>query len=350
MRQSRCWTRFRAGSVAAALALAVAASAQAPQPPSLVSATVRQSGQDVVARLTFSGPVPAVDEAHRVCVMFRTGRVCLHGRGSRVAQRRHGAWVVVGHPRVRRDGNDVVMRAGAAHLRVQLGRTVRWTASSAWSAPAQTLMGTLHTHRFRLLATGDSMIQVVDAFLRDRLAPRRVINEAHVSTGLSKPKSFGIDWVRHAAAQARSIHPDATVVWIGPNEGFPIAGAACCGRAWVKGYVARARAMMRSYRRGGRAFVYWLTLPIPRSGALAHVLRAVNTAIVRAAGTAGAGVHVIDMRKVFTPHGHFQQTACYRGRCFSARQPDGVHLSDAGARVAADIIARRLHADRAIRG
>jgi lysophospholipase L1-like esterase len=55
------------------------------------------------------------------------------------------------------------------------------------------------------------------------------------------------------------------------------------------------------------------------------------------------------MRKVFTPHNRFQQTACYRGRCFSARQPDGVHLSNAGARVAADIIARRLRADRAIR-
>jgi hypothetical protein len=137
-------------------------------------------------------------------------------------------------------------------------------------------------------------------------------------------------------------------VFIGPNEGFPIAGVNCCGAAWIKGYAERARAMMRSYRRGGRAFVYWLTLPTPRGAALAHVLRAVNTAILRAARHAGSGVHVIDMRKVFTPHGHFQQTACYRGRCFSARQPDGVHLSTTGARVAADIVARRLRSDRAI--
>jgi hypothetical protein len=156
--------------------------------------------------------------------------------------------------------------------------------------------------------------------------------------------------VRHAAAQARNDHPDATVVWIGPNEGFPIAGVRCCGPAWIKGYAARARAMMRSYRRGGHAFVYWLTLPISRSRALARVLRAVNTAIVRAARTAGPGAHVIDMRRVFTPHNRFQQTACYRGRCFDARQPDGVHLSTAGARVAADVIARRLRADGAIRG
>ena len=36
------------------------------------------------------------------------------------------------------------------------------------------------------------------------------------------------------------------------------------------------------------------------------------------------------MRRVFTPHDRFQQRACYRGRCFDARQPDGVHLSIEG--------------------
>jgi hypothetical protein len=332
----------------------------APPPPVLTGALVRQAGEDVVARLTFSAPLPAADAnaGHRVCVTFRAGRVCLHGEGARVAQHRHGTWAIVGRARVRRTGDDVVVRAAARKLRVRLGRTVQWTASSTWDAPEQAIGGTLRTKRLftprrhlRLLATGDSMIQVVDGMLRSRLAPRHhVISEAHVSTGISKAGVFGINWVKHAAAQARSIHPDATVVWIGPNEGFPIDGVRCCGAAWVKGYAARARAMMRSYRRGGRALVYWLTLPIPRSRALAHVMRAVNRAIRGAARGAGPGVHVIDMRKVFTPHNRFQQTACYRGHCFSARQPDGVHLSIAGSRVAADIIARRLHADGAIRG
>jgi hypothetical protein len=344
--------RSRLTAVAAALALAVPAAAQAPPPLSLTAATVRQSGESVVARLTFSAPVPPADAnaGHRVCVTFAARRACLHGQGARVAQRHHGAWQIFAHARVRRDGDAVVVRAPAAKLRVALGRTVRWTASSTWDASEETLTGTLRTHRFQLLATGDSMIQVVDSFLRARLPRRHVISEAHISTGISKAGSFGLDWVRHAAAQANDIHPDATVVFIGPNEGFPIAGVNCCGADWIKGYAARARAMMRSYRRGGRAFVYWLTLPIPRGAALAHVLRAVNKAIVRAARHAGSGVHVIDVRKIFTPHGHFQQTACYRGRCFAARQPDGVHLSTTGARIAADIIARRLRADRAVSG
>ena len=322
----------------------IAATAQAPPPPPLTAAVVQQVGEDVVARLSFGAPP---DPEAAACVTFRARRECLRDRRVRVSQRRRGAWTVVGHAQLRIQGNDVVIRTSAAKLQVRLGAHARWTAKAGQTA----IRGRLRTHRFRLLATGDSMIQLTDDMLRDRMGPRRrVINEAHVSTGLSKAGIFGLNWVHHAAAQARSIHPDATVVWIGPNEGFPIDGASCCAAAWVRGYAARARSMMRSYRRGGRAAVYWLTLPIPRSDKLARVMRAVNRAILRAARDAGSGAHVIDMRKVFTPHNRFQQRACYRGRCFDARQPDGVHLSLSGSRVAADIIARRLHADRVIRG
>jgi hypothetical protein len=334
----------------------VIAAAAAP-PPVLTAAVVRQAKGDVVTRLTFDQALPAADAnaGHRVCVTFKTSRACLHGMGARVARLRHGTWVLTGTARVSRSGPVVTLRVRASKLRLPANARVAWTATSSWDGADETLVGSLRTKRLprahiRILATGDSMIQVVDSFLAERLPSHRVIGEAHVSTGLSKAGFFGLNWVRHAAAQARSIHPDATVVWIGPNEGFPINGINCCSRAWIRAYAQRARAMMRSYRRGGRALVYWLTLPIPRSGALAHVLRAVNRAIFVAARGAGSGVHVIDMRKVFTPHNRFQQTACYRGRCFSARQPDGVHLSNPGARVAADIIARRLRADRAIRG
>jgi lysophospholipase L1-like esterase len=347
-------------ALSAAVLLAIPAAAQAPPPPALTGATVRQNGEDVVARLAFSAPLPSADAAagHRVCVTFRSGRAFLHGMGARVARRRHGTWVLVGPARARREGDAVVVRAPARSLRVALGRSVRWTAASDWDGARQTLTGTLRTWRLvpfapkrhlRLLATGDSMIQVVDGMLRARLPHHHVISEAHISSGISKPGSFGIDWVRHAGAQARAIHPDATVMFLGPNEGFPIGGVSCCGRAWIARYAGRAETMMRAYRRHGRALVYWLTLPAPRGAALARVLRAVNAAILRAAKRAGSGVHVIDTRRVFTPNGRFRQTACYRGRCFSARQPDGVHLSIAGARVAADMIARRLRADRAIR-
>src|SRR5260370_480480 len=159
----------------------LAATAPAPAPLSLTGAIVRQASEDVMARLTFSAPVPAADAnaGRRACVTLSADLMCLHGR---------------------------------------------------------------------------------------------VIPEAHISTGISH--GFGLDWVRHAAAQARTDRPDVTVVWIGPNEGFPIAGVRCCRAAWIKRYADRVRAMMRFYRRGGRALVYWLTLPIPPSGELSRVLRA----------------------------------------------------------------------------
>jgi hypothetical protein len=106
--------------------------------------------------------------------------------------------------------------------------------------------------------------------------------------------------------------------------------------------------MMRSYRRGGRSLVYWMTLPAPRGANFARVFNAVNPAIRRAAARVGSGVRVIELGRVFTPGGRFRQSVTYHGKTVSARQPDGVHLSAAGARIAASIVIARLRADRAL--
>src|ERR1700755_2662662 len=76
--------------------------------------------------------------------------------------------------------------------------------------------------RGRVLATGDSMIQLVDSQLAERLQPRRfkLKGDAHVGTGLSKP--FLLDWVRHSRGEAKSYRPSASVVCLGANDGFPI--------------------------------------------------------------------------------------------------------------------------------
>ena len=105
---------------------------------------------------------------------------------------------------------------------------------------------------------------------------------------------------------------------------------------------------MRSYLRGGRSMVYWLTLPTPRSEGFGRVYRAVNAAIRRAGKRVGEGVRVIDLVPVFTPGGRFRQNVTFRGRTVSARQPDGVHLSTAGASIAATLVIDRLRADRAL--
>jgi hypothetical protein len=201
-----------------------------------------------------------------------------------------------------------------------------------------------------VLATGDSMIQIVDVFLAKQLRPKhfRVRSDAHVGTGISKVGQF--DWVAQARRLARSYRPRATVVFIGANEGFPLRWKGkrrnCCSQPWRLAYAKRAQAMMHSYARKGGAPVYWLNLPAARPRHWNRIYRAVNTALRRAADTEGEPVRLLDMAGLFTPSGHFQQTIRRGGRRVSVRQSDGIHLNRRGARIAATYVVRAMRRDK----
>jgi hypothetical protein len=202
--------------------------------------------------------------------------------------------------------------------------------------------------RLRLLATGDSMIQIVDTYLKERLAKRGigVRSDARISTGLSKP--FLLNWPRLAGRQARKLHPDVTVVFIGANDGFPFGNVDCCGGAWVDAYAKRVEAMMRSYTRQNRGLVYWLTLPAPQPAQWRPVYPAVNRAIKRAAARVGGSTRVLDIARTFTPGYHFRRSMVWHGHRQTVRQPDGVHLSPNGASITETLIERALRKDRVL--
>jgi hypothetical protein len=197
--------------------------------------------------------------------------------------------------------------------------------------------------RLRILATGDSMMQIVDGFLAERLAPARVRSDARISTGISKPEM--LDWVAHARHQATGYAPDVTVVFLGANDGFAIDGVPCCGRGWRRGYAARASRMMRHYARGGLGTTYWNLLPAPRAPNFRRVYRAVNAAIRSAAREHPETVRLVDLPATFTPGYRFRQRISRHGRAVSVRQADGIHLNVAGASIAARLIARRVRRD-----
>ena len=191
-----------------------------------------------------------------------------------------------------------------------------------------------------LLATGDSMIQIVDSHLKRRLAGRmRVRSDARISTGISKLAA--LDWVALARRQALARRPTVTVMFIGANDGFAIGGVQCCGRDWIERYAARVRRMMASYRRRGAAKVYWLNLPAPRRPNFARVFRAVNAALALAAPALDGAGRIIDTARVFTPGGRFRTSI--GGRV--VRQGDGVHLNVRGASIAAGLVIRQLRRD-----
>jgi hypothetical protein len=207
------------------------------------------------------------------------------------------------------------------------------------------------SRRLRVLATGDSMIQIIDGDLKRRLArrgPISVRSDAHISTGISKP--FMFNWRAHARASARQVHPDLTVMFLGANDGFPMgapsgAKVPCCDQAWVREYARRARTMMRSYARRGAGTVYWLLLPTPRSPRFQAVFGPVNQALRTAARSFPDTVRLIDLGATFTPHGRFRARMRWHGRVRTVRQADGVHLSVAGASIATELIVRQMRRD-----
>jgi lysophospholipase L1-like esterase len=254
---------------------------------------------------------------------------------------------------------DVQLRRGRAHPSPRF----RVDAPGRWKLVVKVEAGPLVRRvvrvrgtgqRLELLATGDSMIQYVDTSLTKRFEPGGDIDvrtDARISTGISKP--FLLNWVAHARRQAAGIRPDVTVVFIGANDGFPlrVSGhrkAPCCGRAWVRAYARRAHSMMASYARRGQGQVCWLNLPAPRGGSWRHIYAAVNRALRRAARSFGPEVRLIDIARVFTPRFKFRSAMRWKGRRVVVRQPDGVHLSVAGASIAAELVGRALRAERAL--
>ena len=95
------------------------------------------------------------------------------------------------------------------------GRTLRYTLRAAGTTTIDvTGTGGRTVHRrvrvappahLRLLATGDSMIQIIDSYLGARLPHATVRSDAHISTGISKP--FMLDWVALAKRQAARCAP-----------------------------------------------------------------------------------------------------------------------------------------------
>jgi len=201
-----------------------------------------------------------------------------------------------------------------------------------------------------LLVTGDSLSTPLDTSLARDLTPSgvKVLREPHLGSGISK--SFLVDWGQLSSDQVRKDKPDAVVVFIGANEGYPLPGPggedlACCGPQWAAAFANRVRQMMNTYRQGGAARVYWLTVPTPRDPDRQRVEKAVNAAIEVAAQPWASQVRVVDTVPVFTPGEKYRDAMDVDGSEKIVRESDGIHLNDTGSAVAAEVVLDRVDDD-----
>jgi lysophospholipase L1-like esterase len=201
-----------------------------------------------------------------------------------------------------------------------------------------------------VLVTGDSLSMPLDQEIARRLAPKgiKVTRDPHQGTGISKTAL--VDWGKLSTQQAEKVHPDAVVVFIGANEGFPMTDpanrqASCCGADWASVYANRVRNMMNTYRRNGQTHIYWLTVPTPRGAARAKIGKVVNAAVQVAAEPWRSQVSVLDTIPIFTPGGKYRDSMTVDGRDQLVRRDDGIHLNDLGASLMADVVVRDLGAD-----
>jgi lysophospholipase L1-like esterase len=195
-----------------------------------------------------------------------------------------------------------------------------------------------------LLVTGDSMSTPLDEDIARRLAGGgvKVVRDPHLGSGISK--SFLVDWGQLSTSQVRKQHPDAVVVFIGANEGFPLDRIQCCGPGWAAAYASRVRRMIYTYRQNGAARVYWITLPTPRAANRAMVARVVDAAIPVAAEPWRRQVRVIDSVPIFTPAG-YRAAMPVNGTDTIVRASDGIHLNETGANLLAGVVLDRIRQD-----
>lgn len=201
-----------------------------------------------------------------------------------------------------------------------------------------------------VLVTGDSLAMPLDAEVARVLSGDgvEVLRDPQIGTGISKV-GFG-DWGSISTRQTREDEPDAIVMFIGANEGFPMPKPGggevdCCGSDWAAEYASRARRMMDTYRQGGEARVYWLTLPMPRDEDRQEVARVVNEGIAVAAQPFRVHVRLLDMAELFTPDGKYRDSMEIGGEDTIVRESDGIHLNSEGAKLAADRVLDAIRDD-----
>jgi hypothetical protein len=195
----------------------------------------------------------------------------------------------------------------------------------------------------RVLLIGDSIMVQASCAVADGLADTGVetYRQAASGTGLL---NGALDWVAQTQALLSRDHPDAVVAIFVGNYPFPpardISGRVIADDtpAFFAAWQQRAEQLSAEVRKAG-ARMYWVSPPPIVLPVLSHA------ALLYEGYRKIPGVHTLDAGRVLAgPNGKAVVKKSTCGRTVVLRTPDGVHLTEDGARIYGQEIAHELTA------
>jgi uncharacterized protein len=190
----------------------------------------------------------------------------------------------------------------------------------------------------RVLSVGDSLGVDFGGPFADDLSATGVVDpvvDAHVDTGLSRPDYF--DWPAELQADLTQFRPEAVVVFLGANDPQNLVDA---GDAvdygtprWDDVYAARVGQFMSEATSAG-ARVLWVGMPPMADSGLNGEMQVVNGIFQQQAAVHPGVSYLSSWTVLGTPQGAFTEyLSDASGAPVAVREPDGTHVSPAGADV-----------------
>jgi len=188
----------------------------------------------------------------------------------------------------------------------------------------------------QVLAVGDSLGIDFGQSLVNDLAATGVVHavlDGHIDTGLSRPDYF--DWQAQLQTDLARYQPQAVVVFIGANDpqNFIEGGSALAygSQAWSDAYARRVGAFMQAAT-SAHARVLWVGMP-PMSDPVLNGKMQVLNGIYQAEASAHPGVTYFPSWTVLSgaEGGYAAFLPDTSGNEVQVREPDGTHISPAGA-------------------
>ena len=195
---------------------------------------------------------------------------------------------------------------------------------------------------------GDSMmrllgIQMEKAFKKADIQP--AVAFSSLGSGLVRPAVF--DWTAKIAELLETHHPKTVFVSLGTNDRQPIEGEAggvihYDKPEWEAAYARRIGAVMDQLLAAGVTRIVWFRLPPMKDAVNQAHAELVNTIVEReaAAESRKDKVTIFDLSPLLSrrPGTYTQYLMSPQGEALSVRDPDGVHLTNAGGKIIATAV------------